>query len=117
MPSQRDQARINYKRWYEKNKALQVARVRARQEELRVWLEEYKATLACSRCPENDPVCLDFHHCDPSLKEVNIANAIHSGWSKARIEAEIAKCEVLCANCHRKATRRPQCRKGAALAL
>ncbi len=35
-------------------------------------------------------------------KEVMVSDAVRRGWSRRRIEAEIAKCEVLCANCHAK---------------
>jgi hypothetical protein len=49
-------------------------------------------------------VCLDFHHADPAEKDIDPAQAVSlKGWSIDRIRAEIAKCAVLCANCHRKA--------------
>lgn len=59
-----------------------------------------KAERGCACCSENDPVCLDFHHRDPETREFAIAGS----WSRSleRIEAELAKCIVLCANCHRK---------------
>lgn len=65
------------------------------------WLREYKATLKCERCGENHPAALQFHHPDPSAKEGNIANR-NSRWSIERVMKEIAKCIVLCANCHAK---------------
>lgn len=46
--------------------------------------------------------CLEFHHKDPSKKEVTLSRAVNNGWSIERMEKEIAKCVVLCANCHRK---------------
>ena len=61
-----------------------------------------KSTLTCERCPENHPACIDFHHQDPTKKEVNIGEAFRLGYSKKRIEAEMEKCIVLCSNCHRK---------------
>lgn len=64
------------------------------------WLEVYKAQ-GCSRCPEKDPVCIDFHHRDPSQKELEVSLAI-ARWSLERIRAEVAKCDLLCSNCHRK---------------
>jgi hypothetical protein len=60
-----------------------------------------KVQLGCSRCPENHPSCLDFHHCDEE-KEFCISDMINEKHSEEKILAEIAKCEVLCANCHRK---------------
>ena len=44
-------------------------------------------------------VIFDFHHRDPSSKEASW-NKIRL-WGKARREAEIDKCDLLCANCHR----------------
>ncbi len=54
----------------------------------------------CARCPEKDLACLDFHHRDRSDKLGHLG--VVRRFSKARILAEIAKCDVLCANCHRK---------------
>ena len=94
---------LKYQReWYSRNKEKQKRIVRDRQAELEKWYKEYKATLHCDRCPETHPATFDFHHLDSSKKDANIGDAIHSGWSKKRIFAEISKCIVLCANCHRK---------------
>ena len=64
------------------------------------WLDSVK--LKCSRCSEDDPVCLDFHHRDPSQKDENIGRMLNKAWSLPRLQAEVAKCDVLCSNCHRK---------------
>jgi hypothetical protein len=47
-----------------------------------------------STCPE----ALQFHHRDPSTKDFRLGN--FSG-SLARYTAEAAKCDLVCANCHR----------------
>jgi len=50
--------------------------------------------------PEEPYVIFDFHHRDPSEKDVD--------WSKLRlmskekIKLELDKCDLLCSNCHRK---------------
>lgn len=69
---------------------------------IRDFIRNLKKTLKCSRCPENFWACLDFHHRDPSHKEFRIGWAVDRTLSKSRILAEIDKCDVLCANCHRK---------------
>jgi hypothetical protein len=62
-------------------------------------LRFYKVLSACSRCGYNDDArALHFHHRDPGHKEFNLAAAYDYGWQ--RIEAELRKCDVLCANCH-----------------
>lgn len=62
---------------------------------------ELKSTLKCNRCGENDIACLDFHHTDKDDKDFSIS-AVVKDYSWDRILEEIEKCEVLCANCHRK---------------
>ena len=50
-----------------------------------------------------DIIVLDFDHRDPSAKRHNvIVLAMHKPWS--RVLLEIVKCDVRCANCHRKRT-------------
>jgi hypothetical protein len=66
----------------------------------KVWFKTIKETLSCIKCNENRWWCLEFHHRDPNEKEKAISWAMWH-WGKKRILAEIAKCDVLCANCHR----------------
>lgn len=53
--------------------------------------------ISCADCGLDHPAILDFHHLDPSEKEYQIARLT----SKKRILHEVAKCVVLCSNCHR----------------
>lgn len=58
---------------------------------------------SCVDCGENDPVVLEFDHRDGVEKEDAVARLIVScRW--AEVAAEIAKCDVRCANCHRRRT-------------
>ena len=77
-------------------------RARKRKAAVREWLWDDKSKLKCNRCPEDHPACLEFHHKDPNKKEINVSAAISNRWSPNRILKEIAKCEVLCSNCHQK---------------
>ena len=55
----------------------------------------------CIICDESDPVVLEFDHRDGNDKIDSVSNLIrNSSWD--RIAAELAKCDVLCANCHRR---------------
>jgi hypothetical protein len=47
---------------------------------------------------------LDFDHRDPSQKVAAVSDMTASGYDVPTIETEIAKCDVLCSNCHRKRT-------------
>ncbi len=49
---------------------------------------------------ESRKECLLFHHRDRSQKEFTIGNIIRNGVSLETLQREIAKCDVLCANCH-----------------
>lgn len=55
----------------------------------------------CVRCGYcRNHAALEFHHLDPSKKEINIAgNGIKGSWK--RLTQELKKCILLCANCHR----------------
>jgi len=86
---------------YEKNKQHIVEKTQRNRKEKSNWLREYKSTLSCVRCGQDHPATLDFHHRDPSEKEVLISKITLKGWSIERMMIEINKCDVLCANCHR----------------
>jgi len=62
----------------------------------RAWIRNHKREQGCVQCHEDDPICLEYHHTDPSEKEINIAQC----KSKTRALQEIEKCEVLCLKCH-----------------
>jgi len=87
-------------RWVANNpeKALKVNRqARLRRKEK---VDDYKASKGCEDCGNADPRVLDLHHRDGSDKEGEIASMkVRVGWK--RLEEEMKKCDVLCANCHR----------------
>lgn len=60
-----------------------------------------KAEQGCVRCKIKDPRVLEFHHLDTSKKEFNIADYYYSHFSFDKLNLEIAKCTIICANCHR----------------
>jgi hypothetical protein len=63
---------------------------------------DFFKTHPCVDCGENDPVVLEFDHI--SNKKKSVANLANSGVSLDAVKQEIAKCEVRCANCHRRKT-------------
>ena len=62
----------------------------------------YLSTHPCTSCGEDDPVVLEFHHVGG--KDMAISQLVTGGYSIETIQAEINKCTVLCANCHRRLT-------------
>lgn len=54
----------------------------------------------CQQCGyDRCAQALEFHHIDPELKTSNFTNLKCWGWDK--LQAELDKCVMLCANCHR----------------
>ena len=63
---------------------------------------EYKAQSGCRYCPEEHPAALDLHHLDPSIKVATVRQLCDRTVRAETLLAEMAKCEVVCSNCHRK---------------
>jgi hypothetical protein len=86
---------------YRDNPAYINDRTTERRKMLRDLIQQQKVGRVCMRCGISDPRVLDFHHADKNGKDGGIASAVGKNWGVKRILDEIAKCEVLCANCHR----------------
>ena len=54
----------------------------------------------CNACGETDHIVLEFHHRPDESKLNNVTDMM--SLSIETIETEIAKCDILCANCHRR---------------
>jgi hypothetical protein len=95
------------KSWYEKNKERHSARVRERNDRItkenRAYVVRVKMESSCVDCGESNPVVLDFDHVNGD-KSYNVGNLAGGAYSLDTVKAEIAKCEVVCSNCHRKRT-------------
>lgn len=71
----------------------------------RKYVREYLKTHPCVDCGEDDPIVLDFDHVRGE-KLSEISTLAKKGWSLDKIVDEITKCDVRCANCHRRVTHR-----------
>ncbi len=94
---------------YLANRDRYVQQAKARKDALRIertrYLLEYFSANPCADCGETDPIVLEFDHRGEKL--FNIGEALsYRNW--ASILAEIAKCDVVCANCHRRRTKQSQ---------
>lgn len=96
--------------WYLKHRDEHLERVAERKR--RVRTENRKAVLTyllahpCVDCGERDPDVLDFDHVRGEKRSEVTDLAFHNSLNWAAVEVEIAKCEVRCANCHRRKTRK-----------
>ena len=72
-----------------------------RRRKVRARKDALKLALGCQKCGyAGCAAALSFHHRDPATKTCNVGREYV--WT--RIEAEIAKCDLLCANCHMELT-------------
>ncbi len=67
--------------------------------EVRDWLREIKALHGCCICGIMNPVVLEFHHIDMSLKVMSVTTIINKG--RTAVQNELNKCAIVCANCHK----------------
>lgn len=92
---QREYARKHYK----ENKQRYLDRNRINRKKLRRYVAKIKESSSCADCGNNYPhYVMDFDHL--SNKEGLIIEFIRRHNKKA-LDREMAKCEVVCSNCHR----------------
>lgn len=69
------------------------------------WMAELKDQ-PCHDCGcRFDACCMDFDHRAGEIKSYNLGTMFSNHYSRELIEAELAKCDLVCANCHRIRTR------------
>lgn len=90
---------------YENNRQYYLDKARKRnkkiREEIKNYIWTYLSSHQCSDCGEKDPIVLEFDHIRD--KSFTIAS-LGRNHTLEVIKTEIAKCEVRCANCHRRKT-------------
>jgi hypothetical protein len=93
---------------YAKYKDAYLLRAKLRRERLRAEFRmnmlKYMSGKACVECGEADIRVLEFDHLDPESKLFSVSQAVKLGYSWAQVLAEIKKCRMLCANCHKRRT-------------
>lgn len=77
--------------------------------ENRIKVADFLIKNPCVACGEKDIRVLQFDHRDPSKKRYAVGTMMSCGFTWSHIEAEIAKCDVRCANCHIKKTSVQMC--------
>jgi len=66
------------------------------------FIIDYLRQHLCVDCGESDVVVLEFDHQRDKTLDISVLS--REGYSLDRLKQEIAKCEVVCANCHRRRT-------------
>jgi hypothetical protein len=91
--------------YYRRNRELELQRVRVRQAGMVELLRDLRR-VPCTDCGgQFKPHQMDFDHRDPSTKAFRVMSGRAMLMSTERVLAEVAKCDVVCVNCHRIRTR------------
>lgn len=94
------------KRHYERNREAYAARAKIWTKQnielINNWLLEYLNNHPCVDCSESDIIVLEFDHKDPKSKKFAIKEFRVFGYSLNTVKLEVEKCDVRCANCHRR---------------
>lgn len=89
-------------KWYATNRERRLAQMRERKQQNKARIVALKESTPCFDCGEHYPFyVMDYDHTEDN-KKAGIAGMLNYKWEI--IQAEIAKCELVCANCHRKRT-------------
>jgi trimethylamine:corrinoid methyltransferase-like protein len=104
MPTKdKEKSRAYRRAWYHRNTKHAKSMVIKRKQAIQEFIRDIKAGKSCL-CGESHPHCLDFHHRENTHKVFSISQAAKGGYGRERILDEISKCDLMCANCHRKLT-------------
>ena len=88
-----EKARANWNRGREKKR-----------QALKEWVWNLKKA-PCMDCGQTfHPVCMDFDHRPDTDKIADVSVGVSKRWSKEKLLVEIAKCDLVCSNCHRMRT-------------
>lgn len=91
------------RRYYEENKQKYIDSVRDRRQKCRLYVIQVKDNAECADCEETFPhYIMDFDHVS-GKKVGNISDLAREGSMELLLK-EIAKCDLVCSNCHRHRT-------------
>lgn len=96
-----DSQRASKRKWYQENKEYHISRNRLTRTARQKFIRDLKWK-PCMDCEMYYPYfVMEFDHRPGEVKLFNVATAASSGRSTQAILDEIAKCDLVCANCHR----------------
>lgn len=96
--------KAHYQKYHEQYLKRATKQREAKRAEYRTNMLNYLKNQKCKVCGENDIRVLEFDHIDETTKLFSISQGISKGYSWELILQEINKCQILCANCHKKRT-------------
>lgn len=93
------QFKVNGETHYQRNRQKYLDKSKVRSKMLVDYVRTIKKNGSCADCGIKDWRVLDFDHLPEYEKSFTIGSTIRYR-SIAALDAEIAKCELVCANCH-----------------
>lgn len=90
------------KKHYQNNSAIYKKRAKNYRIKVQSRFMEWLSNKECIDCKENDPIVLDCDHIRD--KKFSISKMVRDAMPWDTILDELSKCEIRCANCHRKKT-------------
>jgi hypothetical protein len=94
---------LENKQWYERHHERHRENVKERlgksRDEAQRFIYEYLSNQVCADCGTYDFAVMTFDHVR-GKKKMDVMTMVYQGYSVEAIMKEIAKCEVVCANCH-----------------
>lgn len=99
MPKTKEQRSNHNHSHYQKHKEMYALKRDKQRRIAKEFVLQYKRGKTC-KCGEDHVACLQFHHTDSKTKDRDISSMVKNGCGIQRITEEIAKCELICANCH-----------------
>jgi len=95
----KEKCAIKAKEWRAKNKEYVIQKQREDKRKRKLEAISYLGG-KCFICGgEFHPAVYEFHHLDPTTKDRDPSKMLQLSWK--RLSAELDKCKLLCANCHR----------------
>jgi hypothetical protein len=97
---------FNHKKYYqsEKGKKNRKITLKKHNDKRQIWIQHVMHNLkinGCAECGYNKcDAALSFHHANPEDKKYNLKQNLLK-YSEETIVAELNKCILFCANCHR----------------
>ena len=100
--------RLFVKNHYNSNKSYYLKKTQKRnskiKSEVHDYLKQYFLKNPCIDCGESDITVLEFDHTGKIPKFKAVSSLMRYGFPLSKIKEEINRCEVRCANCHRRKT-------------
>lgn len=88
--------------WYQANRDQRRNKARSDRLAYVEWLDSLKANRPCADCGQIYPsFVMEWDHLPGAEKAFVLGEARNGAYGRRRILEEIAKCELVCANCHR----------------